>query len=297
MLISSQNLDLVFNGFKTVYNQAFDGTKSYKDTLAMSVSSQSREEQYGWLGQFPALRKWVGDRHVKALTAHGFTIANEKFEGTVSIKRDDISDDRLGIYKPFVSEMGRNAKQHPETLIFQLLMNGFETVCFDGQNFFDTDHPKDPHAGAATVSVSNMQAGTGPAWYLLDLSKIIKPIIWQEREPYEFQSVTDDKEKSVFMTDVYLYGIRARVNCGFGMWQLAFGSKAPLNAENYAAARAAMSAFEGDQGHKLGITPTHLVIPSSLETEARTLLIADDIDGSSNIWKGSAEMIMTPWLS
>ena len=296
MLISKQNLDLVFNGFKTVYNQAFDGTKSYKDTLAMTVSSQAREEQYGWLGQFPALRKWVGDRHVKALTSHGFTIKNEKFESTVAIDRDDISDDRLGIYSPMFSEMGRVTKQHPDTLIFDLMMKGFETMCFDGQNFFDTDHPKDPYEGV-TESVSNMQAGTGPAWYLLDLSKIIKPIIWQDREPYEFQTVNDDKETGVFMSDKYLYGIRARVNCGFGMWQLAFASKAPLNAENYAAARAAMSAFEGDRGHKLGITPTHLVIPSSLEVEARTLLIADEIDGSSNIWKGSAELIMTPWLS
>lgn len=296
MLVSKDNLDLVFKGFKTIYKAAFDGTKSHKDTLAMTVSSQAREEQYGWLGQFPALRKWVGDRHVKQLTAHGFSIRNEKFESTVSIERDDISDDRLGIYQPFVSEMGRAAKQHPETLIFQLLMSGFETTCFDGQNFFDADHPKDPHDGE-TQSVSNMQDGTGPAWYLLDLSKVIKPIIWQDREPYDFQTVTDDKDASVFLTDKYLYGIRARVNCGFGMWQLAFASKAELTAANYAAARAAMSAFEGDRGHKLGITPTHLVVPSALEAQARTLLMADQIAGSSNTWKGSAELIVTPWLS
>lgn len=296
MLISSQNLDLVFKGFKTVYTAAFDGTKSYKDTLAMSVSSQAREEQYGWLGQFPALRKWVGDRHVKALTSHGFSIKNEKFETTVSIDRDDISDDRLGIYSPMFSEMGRVAKQHPDTLIFDLLMRGFETQCFDGQNFFDTDHPKDPHAGE-TESVSNMQDGPGPAWYLLDLSKIIKPIIWQDREPYDFQSVTDDKEHSVFMSDKYLYGIRARVNCGFGMWQLAFASKVDLNPANYQAARYAMAKFEGDRGHKLGITPTHLVVPSELEGQARQILLGDQEDGTSNIWKGSAEMISTPWLS
>lgn len=296
MIINNSNLEALFRGFKTSYNTSFDKAVSYKDTLAMTVTSMVGEEQYGWLGQFPDLRKWVGDRHVKGLTAHGFTIKNEKFESTVSVNRDDISDDKFGLYKPMFSEMGRVTKQHPDKLIFGLLKSGFESLCFDGQNFFDTDHPEDPF-DSETTSVSNVQAGTGPGWYLLDLSKEIKPVIWQERELYEFQSLTNPNETSVFMTDKYIYGIRARVNCGFGLWQLAFGSKAELTAENYAAARRSMAEFKGDRGQLLGITPTHLVVPTSLEAKARELIMADDIAGSSNIWRGSAELIMTPLLN
>ena len=296
MIINNSNLESIFKGFKTAYSLSFDKTVSYKDTLAMTVTSMVGEEQYGWLGQFPDLRKWVGDRHVKGLTANGFTIKNEKFESTVSVNRDDISDDKFGLYKPMFSEMGRVTKQHPDKLIFGLLKSGFESLCFDGQNFFDTDHPEDPF-DSETTSVSNVQAGTGPGWYLLDLSKEIKPVIWQERELYEFQSLTNPNETSVFMTDKYIYGIRARVNCGFGLWQLAFGSKAELTAENYAAARRSMAEFKGDRGQLLGITPTHLVVPTSLEAKARELIMADDIAGSSNIWRGSAELIMTPLLN
>jgi len=296
VIISQQNLDLVFKGFKTVYGESFDATKSYKDTIAMTVSSVASEEEYGWLGQFPELREWVGDRQVKSLSAHGFSIRNKKFESTVKVKRDDISDDKVGLYKPLFQDMGRVTKIHPDKLIYALLSAGFETTCFDGQNFFDGDHP---HALSEmeTVSVSNMQTGTASPWFLLDLSKAMKPVIWQERELYEFQSLTNHNDTSVFMTDDYVYGIRARVNCGFGLWQLAFGSKAELTAANYAAARQAMSEFAGDRGQKLGITPTHLVVPSNLETAARTLLMADQIAGSSNIWKGTAELIITPWLN
>jgi phage major head subunit gpT-like protein len=50
------------------------------------------------------------------------------------------------------------------------------------------------------------------------------------------------------MMDRYLYGIRARVNAGYGLWQLAYGSKQTLNAASYAAARATMMAFTADGG-------------------------------------------------
>lgn len=297
MFINDANLDLVARGFKAVYTETFDSTVSYKDTVAMTVQSQSMEENYGWLGQFPAVREWVGGRHIHQLASHGFAIKNKKFESTVKVSREDMEDDKYGVYKPMFSEMGRKSKQHPDEMIFGLLTDGFTTTGYDGQNFFDQDHAHiDPQFTDQPGSVSNMQDGAGPAWFLLDLSKAMKPIIWQERIGYEFQTITDPTDTKVFMTDEFLYGIRARVNAGFGLWQLAFGSKATLNKANYAAARQAMATFSGDRGHKLGITPTHLVVPSTLEGAARELLLSDQIEGSSNIWKGTADLIVTPWL-
>ncbi|PZU19288.1 MAG: hypothetical protein DI589_21900 [Shinella sp.] len=41
----------------------------------------------------------------------------------------------------------------------------------------------------AQTSISNMQAGTSEPWFLLDLSRAVRPIIWPEREKYEFQTV------------------------------------------------------------------------------------------------------------
>jgi len=85
-----------------------------------------------------------------------------------------------------------------------------------------------------------------------DTSREVKPVIWQEREGYEFTAVNRHDDAQVFTTDKYLYGVRARVNAGFGLWQLAFGSKATLNATNYAAARAAMMGFQSDGGRLEG---------------------------------------------
>jgi phage major head subunit gpT-like protein len=55
--------------------------------------------------------------------------------------------------------------RHPDELVFGLLKDGFTAECFDGQPFFDPDHPIELHEGT-TVSVSNMQDGAGRAWFL-----------------------------------------------------------------------------------------------------------------------------------
>jgi phage major head subunit gpT-like protein len=293
MLINAANLRLAFTGFTTAYNGGFAATESHYSKVAMTVPSSTTEERYGWLGQFPQLRQWIGDRHIKSLGNHGFTIKNKDFESTISIGENDLADDRIGIFKPMFEEMGRAAKVHPDTLVFALLKAGFETFCFDGQFYFDADHPFYDEAGEIAGSVSNMQAGAGPAWYLMDLSRSIKPLIWQERQKYRFTALDRDTDENVFMRKEYIYGVDARVNVGFGLWQLAFGSKAALTTENFVLAKNVMTGLRGDQGALLGIKPTHLVVPPELEEAALELLKPVLGGGSSNIWANAVQVIVS----
>lgn len=166
-----------------------------------------------------------------------------------------------------------------------------------GQTFFDTDHPVADAAGVV-ASVSNMQAGAGDAWYLLDTSRGIKPVIWQQREDYTFTALTQDNDPHVFLNDEYVYGVRARANAGFGLWQLAFGSKATLDATNYAAARAAMMNIRADGGRVLGVRPTVMVVPPALEDAALRILNTEhESGGGSNPWKGTADLIVSPFVA
>lgn len=115
----------------------------------------------------------------------------------------------MGVFKPLISEMGQSARRHPDELIFDLLKSGFHTSCFDGSNFFAANHPVE--IDGRTVAISNLQAGTDPAWFLLDTSRAIRPIIWQEREKYEFQALDDANSKYVFINSEYFYGVQFRV--------------------------------------------------------------------------------------
>lgn len=93
-------------------------------------------------------------------------------------------------------------------------------------------------------------------------------------------------------------GKARELNAGFGLWQLAYGSKQALTDVNYAAARAAMMSFKGDGGRILGVNPTVLVVPPALEAAALALLNTEyGTGGISNPWKDTAELIVTPYLA
>lgn len=292
MIVNSGNLQTLYRGFNAAFRDGFGQAPADHMPFTLDVPSTTRTEEYGWLGQFPGLREWVGERVLRSISEHGYTIRNKKFEATVEVIRDDIEDDHYGVYRPLFAEMGRSAAAHPCEMTFGALKNGFETVCYDGQYFFDGDHP------GPDGSVSNTGGGAGAAWFLLDCSRMIKPVIFQRRRDYDLRRMDMRDDEHVFMKDAYRYGVDARVNAGYGLWQLAYGSKQPLTTANYEAARVALLGVKGDEGRPLGCMPTHLVVPPSLEHEALELVKAERLaNGETNVYKDSAELIVSPWLA
>lgn len=291
MIINAASLNAITVGFRTAFNEAFTATESQAADIAMIVPSNSREDNYSWIGSVPSMREWVGDRVINNPEAFSYTIKNRTFESTIAVGREDIEDDKIGVYTPLVKNLGALSKTHPDELLFSLLKEGFSGKCYDGQYFFDTDHPVN---GA---SVSNMQAGAGPAWFLLDTTKLVKPLIFQKRREYALTALTRNEDENVFFRNEYIYGVDARVNAGYGMWQMAFGSKAALDEANYSAARAAMRSFKADNGRPLLVNPSVLVVGPSLEDAARKLLLAQQNSaGSSNVYAGTAALIVSGWL-
>lgn len=296
LVINRASLQNAYVAFKTIFNDAFQTAPSDYTRVAMDATSSTSIEDYKWLGKTTRFRKWVGDRVIQNLSAHSYLIKNEPFENTVGVDRDDIEDDKLGIYTPMLAQLGYDARAHPDELIFPLLSRGFESTCYDHQYFFDTDHPV-VAADGSTVSVSNMQPGAGAPWFLLDVTKPVRPLIFQKRRDYSFVSMDAPNDEAVFNRKQYRYGCDARVNAGYGLWQMAFGSKAELNEANLSAAIAAMRSFKGDQGRPLNVRPSLLVVPPHLDHAAKKLVVADQIGGSTNVLKGSAEVLSTAWIT
>lgn len=57
-------------------------------------------------------------------------------------------------------------------------------------------------------------------WYLFGLGGSVKPFIFQDRVPVEFQALEHDSD-SAFLHDYFLYGVRARYRMAYGYWQFA----------------------------------------------------------------------------
>lgn len=67
---------------------------------------------------------------------------------------------------------------------------------------------------------------TNVRWFLLDLSKGIKPLVFWPRQTPEFISITDPESEPVKERRMYQYGAEARMDGEYLWWQLALGSTA-----------------------------------------------------------------------
>lgn len=297
-LTRSDMPNLLEDGLKAVFFEALDASVGDYQRIATIVPSSSEEESYPWLGAVPTVREFVDERMPLGLLEHNYAIRNKTWESSIAVERAAIEDDKLGQIKLRVQSLAREVRRHMDELVFTLLKNGFDTVCYDGNYFFDTDHasgesgtqsnkgtepldaaslqaaitammkfkddrgrfigavpdllvvPPDlqwtamellestywPEEGATTGRMaSNVLKGkldlivspylTDPDdWFVLSTRGIVKPIILQSRTPIEFAALEADSE-SGFMRDQYIYGVRARYNAGYGLWQTAYGSR------------------------------------------------------------------------
>ena len=300
-IVTPALLQSLFTGFKKNFEDAKGEAPAQYTKIATVIKSTTKSNTYGWLGKFPSLRKWVGDRVIESMKAHGYQIVNEDFEATVGVDRNDIEDDELGIYAPMFAEMGRSAGIHPDELCFGLLGAGFTTPCYDGQYFFDTDHPVYPKAdGTGTPVLSAnvvVDAGyQGEPWFLLDTSRALKPVIFQDRKSPQLIAMTKIDDEAVFTRKEFRYGVDCRDAAGFGFWQLAFANKRALTPDNLWDAYSKMREFQADGGRKLGVKATMLVVHPSLEKLATQMLERELSNSSSNELKGKLELVVADYL-
>jgi len=299
----------ILNGLRTALRDEFRkrmseiSANSIWKLLATIITSNTKSNTYGWLSAFPQLREWVGDRVIKDIAESAYQIVNKKYESTLGVERTDIEDDNLGQYRVLAAAMADEVEAFFNRNIALLLKEGFNNICYDGQKFFDSEHPVyEKTDGTGTVTPFSNIVGsaedTGSPWFLLSLSGSLKPLILQQRTTPEFEEITDTKNDKVFMQDKYLYGIRYRGSFGYGLWQQAVGSKLALSEANYQAARGKIQSLKRDGGDPLGIVPTHLVVGPSNEAAARKIVEAQFLaNGASNIYYRTAELVVIPHLA
>jgi len=300
MIINVGTLKTLYVAFLATFNSGLGSAPSQYQKFSTVVPSTTKSNEYGWLGKFPKMREWIGDRVINGMMTHGYSIKNKPFELTVGVDRDDLDDDNIGIYTPMFTEMGQSAGEQPDEIQFNLLKNGDANLCYDGQNFFDTDHPVLDVDGITYVSQSNFDnnSGSGTKWFLLDTSRALKPLIFQERKKPTFVAMTQETDEAVFMAKEFRYGTDSRNNGGYGFWQQAYCSRKTLDETGLIAAWTAMCERKGDNGRPLGIKPTLLAVPPSLYIAAKKLVNAPfDASGATNVLYGLVEVMQDQRLA
>jgi len=276
-------LEALRTGFNDAFKKGQLKAKPVGSEISMTVPSSTKIETYGWLGAMPTFRKWVGAKRIKSLEERAYQLMNDPYEATTGIHKHQIADDNLGIYGPMFEGWGMEAELWPDRMRWDALANGNVRPCFDNQNFFDASHPSFQDDGTTYSNINTV--GTVQPWYLLDLSKPLKPLLFQDREKPHFWMITNPEDSKVADTGEFgCYG-EARGAMGYTMWNLAYRSTATLNAANYVIARDLMASWKDEAGDPMGIRPTHAVTGVSNRAAARDLFLKQNlVGGESNVY-------------
>jgi len=111
--------------------------------FALVLPSDQETENYAWLDDVEGVREFVGERVFETLRMTTWAVKNKKWERSVGIKWEDLRFDRLGQVKVRIQRMASLGAKHKDKLFYNTLWSGFSASCYDGQYFFDTDHPYD----------------------------------------------------------------------------------------------------------------------------------------------------------
>jgi phage major head subunit gpT-like protein len=295
-IIKDAKLDALFTSANASFEKGKPTAPNHYEKIATVVTSDSDSETYHWLGKFPKLKEWIGERTLKNIASHGYIIQNKTYESSVNVSVDDLNDDKFGVYAPLFSEMGLEATVYPNRYIFELLKKGFENTCYDGQYFFDTDHP----VGAGVFSnteAPDTPTGDETPWFVLDTRRALKPLIFQRRE----NPILKQLDYRLDSHNEMIYGIKARFSAGYGFPQMAFASTKELTADNLKNAISKMKSFKDEEGNPLGINPNVLVVAPNMEWIAKDLLemqITTSMNGTkSNVLYKALEVFSSEWLA
>lgn len=135
--------DLVFNSkFLEGVEALKEGIDLVYDFKTDSVSMPGTEEVvFGFLAEMPLFRRWIGERQPKRLSTQEYSVKQADYEFSYAVKRNDIKYDKTGIVATHFKSAGVAQKRFPADLINDLQKAGKTSTCFDGQFFYDTDHP------------------------------------------------------------------------------------------------------------------------------------------------------------
>lgn len=142
MAIRSQGLNI--HGLRSEFFARFDQVNkgSVWQDLTTRIDSDNDIETQKFLGMLPAMREWGTGRLARGLITEEYVVKNLKYEMTLEVDRDEVSDDKTGQIRMRIGEMGLRAGHHKDFLLSQLLLNGATTGfnSYDGVSFFNDAH-------------------------------------------------------------------------------------------------------------------------------------------------------------
>lgn len=114
--------------------------------IANDLPTAGNEAKAKMASRAYGVHEWVDERHKAKIEHFDHTVEVKRWANAISLKLDDLDDEQLnlGQYNMLISEMADDFDEHKHSLFTDLITGGFAGsigLAYDGQFFFDTDHP------------------------------------------------------------------------------------------------------------------------------------------------------------
>ena len=210
-------IDIFTQAMNSAFVNAYDAIAEPApiDVAITEVGSKGRIENYPWMYPPPLLHAWKGYRQYAKLGETNYRVPNVTYTAEFECPKEDLDDDQVGGLKLQAAAMARGAKEWKGIQCLNTLAAGQTTTCFDGTNFFASSH---------TIGTgNNIVTGTGTgsavthaAVFLVVANKMVKPLLWQQREGPDFR--TDIGEVIHSQTRMAHWWADLRGAAAFGFW-------------------------------------------------------------------------------
>jgi len=141
MQITQGNLEAVFTGLKATFADAVQSTDTaWIDRLMEAVPSAAGVENYPTATLLGDLEEVLDEVTITSIGTFVQRVPNRTFARIVQIKRNDVADDNVGVYKPGVRQLGRRAALYPIRLAAEALLAGLTDQWVDGATVFSDSH-------------------------------------------------------------------------------------------------------------------------------------------------------------
>lgn len=156
-MLQSSRLEAARIGLNAIFQASFNAVNAsalWYQSLATEQPSTDASNLYYFQDVFPRLERWVGPRSFHNIKLQDYLLENLPFQGGFQIPTEVIEDDKLGAFNQATQNLGRSAKLWPNDLILDTVNAGGTALCYDGQFFFDSDHPLEVSGAAATTQTN-----------------------------------------------------------------------------------------------------------------------------------------------
>lgn len=143
-------------GLRATFLNQFAPQLRLIDLLCFMEKSDSDKEGYEWLGPVPQMALFERELISTPLTDTKYEITNDIYAASISVRRKDLEDNKLGSVQRRISQMAAVASEHADKLLIDtIIANG---VGYDGVAQFHDTHPI---RNGEPATQDNLLAGSG----------------------------------------------------------------------------------------------------------------------------------------